>query len=50
MLIKDLFDRQQESSLGLSSFNLSGVITKNFDPKVTEKVIPILNRYKNINI
>ena len=50
MMIKDLYDRQQESSIGLSSFNLSGVITKNFDPKVTEKAIPILNHYKNINI
>ena len=50
MIIKDLYDRQQESSLGLQSFNLSGVINKQFDKNVTEKAIPILNRYKNINV
>jgi len=50
MIVKDLYDRQQESSLGLKSFHLSGVINKSFDAAVTEKVIPILNKYRKVNI
>ena len=51
LLIKEIYDRQQESSVGMQSFNLSGVISKTFLIKgINSHSLEILNRYKNINI
>lgn len=50
IIIKDIYDRHGEDSFGLTSFNLSSVISKSFDKQITEKALPILNRFKTINV
>lgn len=50
MMIQDIYSRQQENSLGMKSFNLDSVISKSFDSGITEKSLPIFNKYKKLNI
>jgi hypothetical protein len=49
MMVRDLYNRQQEDSFGLKNYSIQFVINKNFDTTiVNSKSMDILNKYKRI--